>query len=217
MLNIILDITVLNIIYDEKILELYQVIIENEKNYSEKIVNFSMLLIGAITFLATIAGILITIYGVKIKRSLDEHQEKINLVLNSKKFDNKIQSIDEKLKRLRILERKIKRYDLNNEYKSLSTDIHGYSEYINLYKKSPIKEQILLKNEYEHLIEEIRNLSKGFCEKMESELTDENDSDENYLSIEEEMEAKLEELEACRDELIKIYNNLELATKEQST
>lgn len=105
--------------------QLYQSVIEQQKLLIEAQKEKVTDLYQYINYAATILGIVVAIalgaifeIGRRIKVEINRHQDKIDKILNSKEFDEKLKRIEESVFELKVFEAKQKMADFYQEYNS---------------------------------------------------------------------------------------------------
>ncbi|PFP09387.1 hypothetical protein COJ90_21015 [Priestia megaterium] len=81
--------------------DLYNALLDREKDVSSSLYNFTMFFVSFVA-LAVAIGV---IYFGKLARDLKEHQKKIDLVMDSKEFDEKMSNLQKKLSEVEAKER----------------------------------------------------------------------------------------------------------------
>lgn len=92
-------------IKNKESIETYELLLQREKDISSSLYDFTMFFVVIITFFVTVLGVVISI----LLNKLNKHQKKINLVLNSKEFDEKLNQIEIRLDEFRLKERESKK------------------------------------------------------------------------------------------------------------
>lgn len=184
--------------------DIYQILLENEKDFSGSLYNFTTIFVIVITFFATIAGIILTVLLTRLKR----HQDKINLVLDSKEFDDKLAQIEKRLIELRLRERNQYKSTVVSKFNRLAEGTYRHIEEIEEVKTGERKTEegidvhkILVENEYEYLRTGVSEIIKSFRRVEKIKLKYEDDFETDVVNPEEELEDFYEELEVFFEDL----------------
>ncbi|MGM0887179.1 MAG: hypothetical protein ACQEW5_09455 [Bacillota bacterium] len=94
-------------------------LLNKEKDNSSKIYNATMLFIAVVSFFVSVGGIAFTYFFNKIAK----HQKKIDLVLDSKDFDNKVDAIEQRLSDMNLRVEKNIISNAKRQCKSLCKEI----------------------------------------------------------------------------------------------
>ncbi|AIY73817.1 TPA: hypothetical protein ACLQU7_001324 [Bacillus tropicus] len=179
-----------------------------EKDNSSKIYNSSMFFIAIVALFITVAGIWI---GYLINK-LNSHQKKIDLVLDSKDFDNKVNAIEERLDDLRTRERKNIISSTKSQFKRFCKEIDEIISDVNLLKErvdNNILNEILTRHDWEYYISFYNDEKTEFIRIKDKEITPEDDEEVEYINLEEELVSHIKELEGLLDSFERLNKEIE--------
>ncbi|MBF7145189.1 coiled-coil domain-containing protein [Bacillus toyonensis] len=179
-----------------------------EKDNSSKIYNSSMFFIAIVALFITVAGIWI---GYLINK-LNSHQKKIDLVLDSKDFDNKVNAIEERLDDLRTRERKNIISSTKSQFKRFCKEIDAIISDVNLLKErvdNNILNEILTRHDWEYYISFYNDEKTEFIRIKDKEITSEDDEEVEYINLEEELVSHIKELEGLLDSFERLNKEIE--------
>lgn len=190
--------------------DIFQILLENEQDSSSNLYNFITIFVVIITLFVTLAGIILTILLTKLKK----HQEKINLVLDSKEFDDKITQIETRLIEMRLKERNQIKLELTNKFKHLINKTNGHIEQIESVRNGEIQldenidiEGILEKYEYDYLKSTVSSINSSFRITEDIDLMYEDDEEKDVVNPEEELESWYTDLYEIYEKLRTIHWN----------
>lgn len=189
--------------------DLYQSLLDREKDVSSSLYNFTMFFFSFIA-LAVAIGV---IYFGKLARDLKEHQKKVDLVMDSKEFDQKVTFIQEKITEFetkeRIADQKYrKRYitDLIKRSEAVTDDIY---EIIHSELVTPEVKEILKENQYNSLTIRLTRETLHFQQTLSKLSVLEHQGlpvdDKNYVSALEKLVKLEKEMEIIAVSLERLY------------
>ncbi|CAH0283106.1 hypothetical protein [Peribacillus sp. Bi134] len=205
---------------DELKSDMQDSLLNKEKDKASNIYNASMWFIAAIGVLVAVGGLSLTYFSNKIAK----HQKKIELVLDSKDFDNKVEAIDNKvesieqrLATIRFEERLNIISTAKRQFKTLCKDIDKIIADVKITKEHKVMdiedlEEILNRDAdgdygFNDFISEYERVKKDFIETSGHEITP-MDDEENEETVEEALLDDIEDLESLLEDFERIENEI---------
>jgi len=148
--------------------DLYKALLDREKDVSSGLYNFTMFFVSFIA-LAVAIGV---IYFGKLGRDLKEHQKKIDLVMDSKEFDEKMSKLQKKLSEVEAKERlasekSLERY-IKDCIKRTEFVINDIDDLMTKDFFTPKMSEILKREEYDFHKYGLSDLKKRYKQCLES-------------------------------------------------
>ncbi|MDO6658678.1 hypothetical protein [Anaerobacillus sp. 1_MG-2023] len=189
--------------------EMNDSLLNREKSLSDDMYSFLIAFVAIVSLFATAGGIIL---GYLVNR-LGKHQKKIDLVLDSKDFDEKVTAIEQRLAAFRMRERLNEIAFAKREFKSICKRIDGIVEDINYLKKDNLMDkhtlnEILSKYEWSYLLETYQEEIKNFKETKDIEISSEDDNELDYTNVEEELVSIIKEMEMSLDNFEKVNKEI---------
>lgn len=183
--------------------DLYNALLDREKDVSSSLYNFTMFFVSFVA-LAVAIGV---IYFGKLARDLKEHQKKVDLVMDSKEFDEKINYMYKKISDLeakdKYLTKKSREKNITSWMKAIEQaveEIESFPSKTEFHSSKEIKEITYLEgftwweDEYSPLEKELKSLFQDEKELEEKGLKPGDDPFEDILARYKILEARLEPL-----------------------
>lgn len=177
----------------------YDVLLQREKDISSSLYDFTMFFVVLITLFVTITGVIISLLMYK----LNNHQKKIDLVLNSKEFDEKLKQIENRIAEIRLRERESYKNKLISRIYSSIEMIDNHSRSIESLKNNsdfPNALQIIEQHNFEDLKLNAKKIM-GEVKKFESVRLSDEDELSNDILPEEYLRQYDEKLSSIEDNL----------------
>jgi predicted PurR-regulated permease PerM len=171
----------------------YELLLQREKDITSSLYDFTTMLVVVITFFVTIAGVIIGILITKLKK----HQDKINLVLNSKEFDDKVKKIEDRLIELRLKERESYKSKIISEFNQTLSKVEANISSVESALQEdivPNVQQLAKDYDFEYLKARVVETVDLFREFENNEISPEDDDDDDTINLEEDLASWLEEL-----------------------
>ncbi len=190
--------------------DLYKALLDREKDVSSGLFNFTIFFVGFVTLFVTIGAIVVT----NLINKLKEHQKRIDLVIDSAEFDEKISKMEQRLEDFRFTIRIGKKKEaierFNKAKNSVSNQIKDIRGLINSPAYVHLRlSEIAEKYEFEdYIVEEVIDMISNFNEKSIQELGIFDDQDDSTVNLEEELEGDCEELESFLEDLTKLRDEI---------
>lgn len=189
-------------IKNEESKKTYELLLQREKDISSSLYDFTMFFVVIITLFVTISGVAITV----LLNKLNKHQKKINLVLNSKEFDEKLKQIENRLDKIRLKERENYKNEVISQIKKLIANIEEHIRRIEEAKdNSDVQDVEKIKEEYDFKglkLEAEKVISEFKILELVTLSTDDEISDS--ILPEEQLSQFAEQLIPLRDKLRKL-------------
>ena len=191
--------------------DMYTTLLNQEKQVSSKLYDFVMVFISVIVLFVTVAGIYLSF----LFRRLGKHQKKIDLVLDSKDFDKKVNEIEKRLASLRMKERESKKSLAIHRCETICMDIGRLVHKINIMKARPgiliesaVMEKILEENEWNDLLSTFQKEHSDFIDLSKKEITFEDDEDEGQENLEDDLSSYADNFESMLKEFEKVHEEI---------
>ncbi|MFB5936457.1 hypothetical protein ACE8FZ_24715 [Peribacillus frigoritolerans] len=194
---------------DELKSDMQDSILNKEKDNSSKIYNASIWFITVVGLFVGVGGIYLTYFSNKLAK----HQKKINMVLDSKDFDRKVTDIEQRLVDIRLKERERIVSNAKRQFENRCKSIDKLIEdVINSYNYSVIKHLLrdTVVDNLEYSKMQYEDVKLRFMELKDTEITPQNDQEEGYENIEDELVSYVEELEG----LLENFERIEIEIRE---
>jgi adenylosuccinate synthase len=206
---------------DELKSDMQDSLLNKEKDKASNIYNASMWFIAAIGVLVAVGGLSLTYFSNKIAK----HQKKIELVLDSKDFDNKVEAIDNKvesieqrLATIRFEERLNTISTAKRQFKTLCKEIDKIISDVQIAKEHKIMEnddleEILGRDTdgdygFDDYVSSYERVKKEFIAMAGYEITPMDDV-ENEETVEEALTDDIEDLESLLEEFERIAKEID--------
>jgi hypothetical protein len=192
--------------------KMYQILIDREKDISSSLYNFLIVFVAIIGVFVAVSGTIIAV----LMNKLSKHQKKIDMVLDSKEFDDQLNEIEKSLVSYRLKERKNNKNRVVKDFDYLGTRInevvYDIQNIVKFYDANPRVEEILIEEEFEYLINSQEETERNFEEFKKIELKIEDDEDESTVNPEEELDGCFRNYETIYNNFIKVKNRLRAVT-----
>lgn len=185
---------------DELKSDMQDSLLNSEKDNSSKIYNASIWFITVVGLFVGVGGIYLTYFSNKLAK----HEKKINMVLDSKDFDSKVEDIEQRLATIRFEERLNTISTVKRQFKTLCKEIDKIISDVEIAKEHNVMdiedlEEILNRDndgyDFNYYISEYERVKNDFIEMVGHEITP-MDDEEDGETVEESLLDDIEDLES---------------------
>lgn len=195
--------------------DLYQALLDREKDVSSSLYNFTMFFIAVIALIVSVG----VIYFAKVAKDLNTHQKKIDLVLDSSTFDQKVVTIEETLARIRFNERlNIKKNSeriIKNNIRVMEKIILTMDVFVEAGLASDTIKNFLNQSDYEYIKISLSELKDTFNTLSQREMTPLDDEDDSFVNLEEEYQSMEIDSELLFNKLDEIQREIDRMQNEE--
>lgn len=182
--------------------------LDRQKNITSSLYNFTMLFIAIISFFVAVGGVILGLLINKLKA----HQKKIDMVLDSKDFDDKVNAIEQRLVEIRMKERYSIISSAKRQFKTLCKEIEKIIFEVDYLKEDnslAFLDEILHRYEWDGLKSSYQKEKDNFLYLKGEEIRPSDDYEDDFTNVEEELEDYIGEIEGLLETFEKIEKEIE--------